>query len=420
VKSSPIQKRSDDKLPSQESLLAQYAQRLGRVREGRRAVHIHLSRLQPYNRRDQHIRVAVNTFELLVKSFEGQLFLLANCDIVFACKGAAVSAIDDAVMRLRYLFHEDPLTQELNGENERFCTWYDLERDYDGFLAAAQKVLADEEGRVRRLSTIVASTAEPPERAPIGPRHLGQLVESIVSADLSNLMRRQAICAIAPGEAPRPVLRELYISIAELRDVIMPGFNLASDRWLFQHLTQTLDQRMLKLLLKNNDSEVSQAFSINMNVSTLLSQDFLRFDTNLRSTARGTIVLELQLVDIFADLRAFAFARDFVKERGYRLCIDSIDDLALPYIDRERMGVDIVKLAWQPGLADRVREGADRLRAEIDRIGKARFVMIRCDSEAAIEFGRGLGILLFQGRHVDKLLAAPRAAAPRPPVARAR
>jgi hypothetical protein len=402
------QRVPDEKPPSQEHLLLEDAERLARFRDGRRAVHIHLSRLQPYNRREQHVRVAVNTFELLVRSFEGHLYLLGNADIFFICRSADVTLIDDAVMRLRYLFHEDPLALDVEGEADRFCSWYDIEHEYDGFLAAVRRLHGEEAKRSRRLAAIISPAAAAPEPTPIDAERLAQLVDSIVTADLSNLMRRQPVCAIAAGEGPRPVLRELYISIADLRDVVMPGFDLASDRWLFQHLTQTLDRRMLKMLIKNDDSDLTRAFSLNLNVATLVSPDFLAFDASLRTGVRATIVIEVQMVDVFADLRAFAFARDFVKERGYRVCLDAINDLSLPFVDRERLGVDLVKLAWQPEMTDRLREDGAQLRADIERLGRARAILCHCDTEEAIEFGEAVGINLFQGRQVDKMLAATR------------
>src|SRR3546814_13144891 len=73
--------------PSQEYALLDFAERLDRHRAGRIAVHIHLSRLQSHNRREHHLRVAVSTFEDLVKQFQGHIFELANQDIVFLCMG---------------------------------------------------------------------------------------------------------------------------------------------------------------------------------------------------------------------------------------------------------------------------------------------------------------------------------------------
>src|SRR3546814_3870070 len=109
----------------------------------------------------------------------------------------------------------------------------------------------------------------------------------VCSSDL-NLMRRQAVCAITPGShAPQPVFRELYISIADLQQSVLPEFDLASNLWLFQHLTQTLDSRMLSMLVRNDDSSIASSFSINLNVGTILSPPFLNFDSSLKAIARG-------------------------------------------------------------------------------------------------------------------------------------
>ncbi|MCW9002571.1 MAG: EAL domain-containing protein, partial [Rhodospirillales bacterium] len=48
------------KTTGQEGLLLDYIQRLEQHKKGRHAVHIHLSRLKPFNRRDHHIRAATS------------------------------------------------------------------------------------------------------------------------------------------------------------------------------------------------------------------------------------------------------------------------------------------------------------------------------------------------------------------------
>ncbi len=239
------------------------------------------------------------------------------------------------------------------------------------------------------------------------PVALHELIGAIVRADLSNLLRRQSVCTIDAGEPPKPLFREIYVSIADLRDSIMPKRDIASDRWLFQYLTQTLDKRVLALLRKADDSGLSHAFSLNLNISTLLSPEFQAFDASLKAGARGSIVIEIEKVDVFADIGAFLFARDFVRERGYRLCLDGMTRLTLPFIDRAGLGLDLVKLFWSPDMAD-VGE-SDRQKeflTAIGRVGKGRIILARCDTEQAIEFGLKSGIKLFQGRIIDKMLAA--------------
>lgn len=405
-----LPRQSAESKLDQERHLLEHLHRLKRFRGGRRAIHIHLSRLRPYYRSSHHIRIAVNTFEFMVKQLEGQIFPLANADLVFICKGGELAAIDEAVMRLRHLFNDDPLAQNLDIEEEsRFCTWYDLEYQYEEFLAVAEELHDEEERREKRLAAITgaAEPAKKPVLPPLSPARLGELVDLLSRADLSNMMRRQPVCSLYRDEPPKPMFNELYISIDELRDIVMPDYDVARDRWLFQHLTQTLDARMLQLLRSNDDRALDAAYSVNINVATLLSERFLAFDAGLRAATRGTIVFELQMIDIFADPGAYLFARDFVKERGYRICLDGVTDLTAPVVDREQLGLDLVKIIWRPemiasGSARRIKA----LHAQIARLGRARTILCRCGTEEAVRVGQELGISLFQGRHIDQLLAA--------------
>jgi hypothetical protein len=138
---------------SQEDFLADYARRLQHHLPGRRAVHLHLSRLSAANRREHHLRIAVSAWEGLIKKFDGQLFQLGNNDIVVVTKGAAVAEIDNVVLKLRFLFSEDPLADS-SGEsgNQTFCTWYELARDYPRFVAMAQDMLARKKPAMPRTS----------------------------------------------------------------------------------------------------------------------------------------------------------------------------------------------------------------------------------------------------------------------------
>ena len=397
--------------PSQEYLLLDYLQRLSRNVEGRMAVHMHLSRLRPQNRQEHHIRIAGATFEGMVQNYDGQLFILSNQDLFFVCKDASIDDIDSAIMKVRYLFSEDPLSQGDEEEDiARFCTWYNLEAQYDEVLDLVKQIHRERERRARLAVTSENERAQAKGvRKPLDPEQLGKLEAFLQRADLSNLMRRQAICAISPGTQPQPVFRELYISIYDLQQAVLPDYDVASNLWLFQHLTQTLDYRMLSMLVRNDDTSIASSFSINLNVATILSPAFLNFDSSLKAVARGTVVIELQKIDIFGDMGAYMFARDFMRERGYRICLDGLNHLTLQFIDRDRLGLDLLKLVWTPDMADDMSGGRrNELKDHIDRSGRARIILTRCDSEEAIRVGQSLGINMFQGRYVDKLYQSDR------------
>lgn len=394
------------RLTNQENLLIDYLHRLERHRAERRAVHIHLSGLLTQNRREHHLRIAVGTFEALVKMLQAQVFTLANADVMVVYKAQSQDEVEAAIVKLRFLFSEDPLIiDDAQGHKGTFCTWYDLDKEYDVLVALAQQMLQDIQDRHRAEQERLGRTTrqqEKPKGTPFTPDLLARVEAALGQADLANLMRRQAVCAMVGLAPPQPVFHELFISIADLRQTLMPAVNMNSSPWLFQQLTETLDRRVLSLLNKHDDRTLEGDISINLNVSTILSPEFMVFDDNVKAGMRGTIVLELQKVDIFADLGAYLFARDFAHDRGYRICVDGLSYSQLPFVDRERLGADLIKLIWDPSLTEEKDKKTDALK----RIGVTRIILARCDTPSAIEYGHSVGITLFQGRHIEQLLAS--------------
>lgn len=385
---------------SQEAALVDYVEKLHNQPMDRLAVHIHLSRLQPYNRRDHHVRVAALVFESLVRQYEGRIFSLRNSDLIFIVRGVSPYQLDEAVTRLRYLFAEDPLTISQDPASDSgFCTWFRLDRDYANFLSRAKQI---------QLTSIPGpaddnNMAAPAPRMPITAADLAALEATIRNVDLEPLIRSQPVCAFIPGQQPKVLFREIYVSIQDLGTQIAPGRDLGASKWLFQHLTQTLDRRMLAHLGRDSENQDS-GYSINLNVATILSPEFQKFDQSISARLRGRLVIELQKIDVFADMGAFRFARDYLHERGYRVCLDGLTHLTIPYIDREKMGFDLVKMFWSPEVALSARPGLLKdVRDTLAAWGTARMILARCDSEQAMDVGRSFGVTLFQGRYVDKV-----------------
>ncbi|MBM3597458.1 MAG: hypothetical protein FJX35_04545 [Alphaproteobacteria bacterium] len=392
---------------SPEYRLHEYLQRVSRSLEGRRALQIHLSRLRPYNRKEHHVRIAFATFESMLANFEGQAFSLSNSDIFYLGRGATHTDLDTAVMKVRHLFSEDPLT---HGEDEedlaRFCTWYKIEDQFEEVLELVQQLHKDAERRARMVRSATGTTASSAEaRRTLEPKTLARLEEFLAKADLKRLIRRQPVAALAAGLKPQPVFNEVYVSIADLQQLVMPNLEITSDLWLFQYLTQTLDTRMLTMMSMEDDTAASTSFSLNLNVATILGPHFVNFDSQLKAVARGTVVIELQQIDVFGDMGSYFFARDFLRERGYRVCLDGLSYQSVQYIDREKLGLDLLKLCWTSTMADDLsaRHLAE-LKYWIDRAGRTRIILARCDSEEAIKFGHSLGITMYQGYHIDRMI----------------
>ncbi len=118
---------------------------------------------------------------------------------------------------------------------------------------------------------------------------------------------------------------------------------------------------------------------------------------------RGSVVVELQKVDIFSDINAFLFAREFAKDRGYRICIDGLTYETTQFINREKLGADLIKLIWHKELVEEV--GERKMKRTLKSLGPSRVILCRCDDEESIDFGQEVGISMFQGRHIENLIA---------------
>lgn len=390
-------------------MLLDYMHRLEKHKEGRKVVHLHLSLLRPINRREQHVRTAIGQFDGLVSSMDAQVFMVKNSDIFVIYKDQAQHQVETTVQQTRYLFDDDPLISEEDQSEQKFITWYDAEQDFDTVLQTVQNLAQAEKKRqseVRgRMDARSALKAKQEKGEPMTPKVLARVETALSRADLSNLVRRQFICRVDAQMVPEQLFSELFISIKDLRETMLPDVNLVANRWLFQHLTTTLDRRMLSMLTKTDSISMSGDISFNINVATVLSPEFQAFDDNVAAGRRGSMIIELQKEDIFCDLSAYVFAREFVQEKGYKVCLDGLTLEALEIMDRERLGADLVKLVWHSDLAD----GGDELQSKIKNIvkvsGPDRMILCRCDNREAIDLGRSLGINLFQGRYVESLIA---------------
>ncbi len=398
-----------DSLPSQENLLLEYVRRLEKKRRGRKVAQIHLSALRPINRREQHMRAATGNFDGLLSDRAGQLFTIKNGDLFFIYKSDVHPQVETTVQKLRFMFSDDPLIEEEGKPGRTFVSWFDAETEYDNLLQLVQGLIDAEQKRqteVRGRMDARQRLKDKQKRGePLTPEVLDRVEDALSRADLSNLVRRQFVCRVDSKMVPEQLFSELFISIADLRETILPGVNLTSNRWLFNHLTETLDRRVLSMLGKTDSLTISGDLSFNINVRTLLSEQFQAFDDNITAGRRGAMIIELQKEDIFADLGAYLFAREFVQEKGYRVCLDGINHQTMKMIDRERLGADIVKLVWHSDLVDGGDDFAEHIRGMVKRGGPDRVIMCRCDNRESVDFGRSVGIRLYQGRYIEKLIA---------------
>lgn len=397
---------------SHESKLLEDIRGLDQGSRNRGVVRVHLSRLQEQNRQNDDLLSAETSFDELTRTRSAWLYRLRNTDIMVIFENAETSTVEKAIVKLLKLWGSDPLMKRFKTDprKNRLASWFDMAQDYDKLLAFAERQAASR-GVHRKKKTLQDLISEKDalrqksERGhPLTPIELARIEEALSRVDVSSHTRRQPVCAFVEENQPEVVFTEVFVSIGDLRETLMPNTDMTANPWLFQRLTQTLDKRVLAQLSRRDDrSLMREGFSINLNVGTILSEEFLTFDSDINPTTHET-VLELRIEDIFADPASFAFARDFLYERGYRICIDGLNLDTFPFADPNRMGVTYGKLSWSTELSGLIGTSyGEELKAMIMMRKRGRTILARCDSDAAIKVGQQLGITLFQGRYIDNL-----------------
>lgn len=392
-----------DKTITPEQELLEFAERLGRFGySGRHALHLRFSKLHVMYQRPDYLRIALAIFADQVAPYGGRFFRLSNEDVVYVSREATSEALEKVVGRVRLLFSEDPNITVQVGDDP-FFTRYTLDSDYPHFLALCRSIATQAEMQGRE-SDFLEQHVLRPEMRPATLQDLGMMEEALSRVEIGNVIHRQSTCVMVAGTMPEPVFDETYVSLSDLSMLTGMHSNLLANRWLFQYLTQLLDRSMLGYLA-GNAAALNRPISLNLNIATILSPEFQRFNDSLPPRLRPTLVIEFNKLDVFADMGAFLFVRDYLRERGFRLCLDGLNHLTAPYYDRQKLGFDLIKIHWSPdSLNSAHAEIFPVMQQLVRKAEKARVILCRCDSAEAIRIGQELDIVMFQGREVDRML----------------
>ena len=295
------------------------------------------------------------------------------------------------------------LTGNLN-EKSPFYNLYHLKDDMDKL-----KNLTQESKNVSRISALSSKvqSLQPvlPETTfsmPFTPALLAQLEKSLRQADLSSLMRRQAVCALVGYAQPIELFEEIYVALADLKKALCPTVDIYQSPWLLDRLLETLDKRVLDNMAHHDAGAFRKNFSLNNAVKTILSQDFQAFNESIDPLCRKSILLEVKQHDIFSNLSAFLAARSFIAEQGYRLCVDMVTGDSLSLLYREKLGAEFVKLLWNENLLTLSKDA--KFIEAVKNNNPKHIILCHVDDKRAIEWAQSLGISLFQGYYIQKLL----------------
>ena len=354
----------------------------------------------------------VNMFLPLVKDGYAKTFSMQNGDFVVVYDRNKDDDFSSLLVRLHFLFQEDErLKETADLQKSGIIVMYDLANEYAIFIKKLDVAFADSKANEEKnqLNNIGYQNSAKANKKPLTTNMLSKVQKIISVSDFSSFIRRQPICAIIGKSAPQRVYEEVFVSAEDVRDSLLPGVNIKSNPWLYLSLMETLNKRALEVISRHDDGDLSGNFSININVSSILSDEFIQFDDSINGAMRPTIVLELQLEDIFSDMNSYILAKTFAKARGYRICIDGISVDKLKYVNRKKLDCDLMKIEWNASLID-IFTKDEHFMDYMNKAERSKIIFSGVNDASAIVAGNNLGINLYQGKYVQKLLSDNRPA----------
>jgi EAL domain-containing protein (putative c-di-GMP-specific phosphodiesterase class I) len=278
--------------------------------------------------------------------------------------------------------------------------------DFEGIIGKIYEDYKTFQERRQRLLQKAGTSIGSAQGTPLNVASLSKLEDLLRKADITGFLKSQIACAMAPGEPIRPFFREVFVGVNDLRQLVAPKNDLRAVKPLFQQLTRTMDQRVLRAMFDGFVTRQSGNVSLNLNVQTVMSATFREFDTRIANfIPKSQLIVEIQRFDVFWDFAEYLTACEFLRNAGYRVLLDGITLDVLPLFARPEMGADFIKVFYRP---ERPAEWRDA--SVVQKVAAAepgRLIMARCETAEALELGQAAGIRIFQGFHIDALMRDP-------------
>jgi hypothetical protein len=361
--------------------------------QGLRLLHLHLSLLKE---RDPAAQTMVRTIlqELGSKASFLQSFSISNGDVIVLYKGLKLSGVTEICQKIEQIFMSKTVLTGPNPYKE--MSLYSIMELALNFINVIRFI--EELQRTQGADTVAET------KPPITLEELGKLERSMAMFDLSPFLFNQAIADISGESEDGTEYYELYISIKLLQERLCPDYDITANRWLFNYFTANLDQSVLRALNHGLSFMRGRRIGININLSTVISTGFVKFDERLPIDFRGQVVLEVAKGDLIENLSLFNEVVDFAQDRQYQIAVDGLNPFWVTNFDLEYLNADYAKIFWSPDMLDMdatfEKFFFDRI-AEQDR---CKFVLSRCDSVSSLIYAHDAGIKLVQGRAVDNIL----------------
>jgi EAL domain-containing protein (putative c-di-GMP-specific phosphodiesterase class I) len=361
--------------------------------QGLRLIHLHLSLLKDKSSVDiLSIKRAMQ--ETADNSSYLQVFTLSNDDVIILYKGIKFSAISEVCQNLeRLLLARTSMTKPNPYREDSLYSIMELSLNFVNVMRFVEGLQAE-----------AGDKAEQQTKPPITLEELGKIERAVQMFDLSPFMLNQPVVNIRNSEENEFEYFELYIAVKSLEERLSPEYDITANKWLFSYFTANLDLSILKTLNYGVDFLRGRRLGLNLNLSTILSASFIKFDERLTTDLRGNVVLEINKTDLIENVNMYKEVVDFASTRGYQICIDGLNDFWITHMDLEYMACDYAKIFWSEEMAHMSEGEYEAFVEKMKAQSNCRYILARCGTVEGLIFAEKAGIDFVQGRGVDSIL----------------
>ena len=374
-----------------EKILLDALDRVAKNSLGYTVLYVNISKLKPKNRHPQFVKIIAKLFDSVVGTTKGVMFVLSNGDIAILSKNTPQDIVDEAVKKLRTGLASDPL---LVHDSRDFALVYEFPRDFMAFYDKISKMEQEQQFR--------QEPAQPSKR-PVQASEVENIIAGLDDIAISEIVKRQSVLRIMPDKSFAVAMQEFFVAVKDLSRYFADNIDLVADRWLFQYMSQVLDKKTLAAFSAAELKAWPKHISLNLNLSSIFSREFVNFaKNNIRPGQK--IIVEVQVMDILNNLKLYHEALDILHKGGHSLLIDSLNPSSVGMLNIRHLAPDMIKIFWEPLLEYDTDNAA--LKETIGLLGAENVILAKCDNGNALKWGLSYGINSFQGPYMDEIEAA--------------